>query len=380
MTGRLARRLADVVFRLECRLAARHPVRSGVLLVAAGGLGDLVLLAHVAHRFAALAREGEPLTLVIRKDAARTAFVLPGAFAVEPVDFARLGRSFTYRLATLRRIFRTRYRLAVSLDFVRHPDLDEAIVLAASAGETLGMEARSWPKHDRALARNRARFTRLFPSGAALRDKLDRWSAFADWLTGVAEPAGPCVLPAERRPQPFDGPPTVVVQPFSAVAGKQLPCETLAAVFEGIPSCYRIVVTGGPQDAARNPQYTDLLHGPRVSLDLRPFADIAPLLASAALVVSVDTALLHLAIALGAPTLGLISAAYVGEIVPYRPERTPANVHFLYHDMPCRSCLGDCRLPAERGVFPCVARLDAGDAGSAVRRLLNRNQMAGAVR
>ncbi|MDA0674926.1 MAG: lipopolysaccharide heptosyltransferase family protein [Proteobacteria bacterium] len=380
MTGWLAARLADGAFRLDCRVAARRPVRSGVLLVAAGGLGDLVLLAHVAHRFAALAHEGEPLTLMIRKDAAHTAFVLPPAIAVETVDFGRLGRSFAYRLATLRRVFRAGYRLAVSLDFLRHPDLDEAIVLAASADGTLAMEARRWPKHDRALTRNRARFTRLYPSGDTLRDKLDRWSDFADRLTGTAEPAGPCVLPADRRPAPLDGPPTVVVQPFSAVAGKQLLPDTLAAVFDAVPPRYRIVVTGGPQDAVRNPQYGDLLLGPRVSLDLRPFTNIAPLLASAALVISVDTALLHLAIALGAPTLGLLSAAYVGEIVPYRPERTPAHVRFLYHDMPCRSCLGDCRLPAEQGVFPCVARLDADDVGSAVRQLLQRDQVAEVVR
>ena len=67
---------------------------------------------------------------------------------------------------------------------------------------------------------------------------------------------------------------------------------------------------------------------------------------------------MHLAVAVGAPTLCLASAAFVGEIVPYDPAIRPDNVRFIYHSMPCEGCLGDCVLPAEDGMFPCVAGLD----------------------
>ncbi len=74
--------------------------------------------------------------------------------------------------------------------------------------------------------------------------------------------------------------------------------------------------------------------------------------------VSVDTACMHLAAALGAPTLCLASAAYVGEIVPYAPEVMPPNLRVLYAPRACQGCLGACPLPPEGGMYPCVAALD----------------------
>ena len=96
-----------------------------------------------------------------------------------------------------------------------------------------------------------------------------------------------------------------------------------------------------------------------------------PLLRAARLVVSVDTALMHLAVAVGAPTIGLASAAFVGEIVPYDPAIQPDNVRFIYHSMPCEGCLGDCVLPAENGMFPCVARLEEDQILAAARSMMS---------
>ncbi|HER27080.1 MAG TPA: lipopolysaccharide heptosyltransferase family protein, partial [Rhodospirillales bacterium] len=95
-----------------------------------------------------------------------------------------------------------------------------------------------------------------------------------------------------------------------------------------------------------------------VTFDGSTFADLAPRLKAARLVISVDTALMHLAIALGAPTLGLASAAYVGEIVPYAPEITPDNAHMIHQPMDCQGCLGDCRKEKIDGMYLCVATLD----------------------
>ena len=101
------------------------------------------------------------------------------------------------------------------------------------------------------------------------------------------------------------------------------------------------------------------------------------MLRAAKLVISVDTALMHLAVAVGAPTLCLASAAFVGEIVPYDPAIAPDNVRFIYHSMPCEGCLGDCILPAERGMFPCVARLDEGRIIAEVQSLIG--EMEGGI-
>ena len=330
----------------------------GVLVISSGGLGDTVLFAHVAERFLALARDGEPVTVVLRADAMNMAFLLPPPASVVGVDFKRLGRDLGYRRRATDDVFRAHYRLVIHTDFRRHPDLDEALVAAAMAPEAVAMEPRPWRKYDARLRANRRLYTRLFDSGAPHLDKVVRWSRFAAWLSGRDAPPPVARLDDRRLPAPAADAPDVVMQPFSAVKRKQSPPALWRRIIAALPRGTSVVVTGARGDLDANPEFKALLELPGVRFDASGFADLVPTLRAARLVVSVDTALMHLAVAVGAPTLCLASAAFVGEIVPYDPAIAPANVRFVYHSMPCEGCLGDCVLPAEGGMFPCVARLD----------------------
>ncbi|MCC7165965.1 MAG: lipopolysaccharide heptosyltransferase family protein [Rhodospirillales bacterium] len=331
----------------------------GVLLVAAGGLGDTVLLLALIDRFLGLARPGERVTLLLRSDAAKMGFLAPPAIEILAIDFKRLARDAWYRFRSQADLRRRGYRVAVSLDYLRHPDLDEALIRAAQAPERAAMIARPWPKHQRALDANQAFFGRLFDSGPPRHDKALRWAAFADWLTGVARGAPVLRLPDERlpAPDPFEAP-TVMIQPFSAVAAKQIAPASWRAILDSLPADHRVRILGAPSDLDRNPAYRALLDPVRVTFDSRPFQALLPNLRAARLVISVDTALMHLAALSGAPTLGLASAAFVGEIVPYDQAIMPTNLRVLYQVMPCAGCLGDCRYPLEGGMYRCLAALE----------------------
>lgn len=356
---------------LKRRLTPRPEKPSGVLLTSFGGLGDTVLFARVLPRFLALAHEGEETTVLLRSDGAKTAFVFPPHVRVKTVDFTRLRRDLGYRRDQHEEIFNENYRLALATDFLRHPYLDEALFAAAQAQETAAMEPRPWRKYDAALKRNRRLYGRLFNSGPVRCDKIVRWSRFANWLTGENAPPPKALIPRDRLPEPaaLDAP-TLLIQPFSAVKAKQCRPELYASILESLPEGIQTVITGAPGDLGRNPDFKALVNRPNVRFDSSTFEEIAPLLRAARLVVSVDTAMMHLAVALGAPTLCLASAAYVGEIVPYDEAVTPENAHFLYLSMNCEGCLGDCTHPLEKGMFPCLAALDANAAVNKVRELL----------
>jgi ADP-heptose:LPS heptosyltransferase len=352
-------RLLDPLFALERRLSRRESPARGVLLIAAGGLGDTVLVSLVIERFAALAQPGEPVTLLLRSDAAKMGFLFPAGLSVESVDFAALTRPGRRR-AVLADLYRRHFRLVVSLDFLRHPDLDEALAFACAAPETWAMAPRPWAKYDRRLAANRTRWTRLVETGPVRRDKLLRLADFAGTLSGRVLAPPRIALPVDRMPAAVAlNAPTVVIQPFSAVRAKQSPPEMYRRIIARLPAGWRVKIAGHPTDLDRNPDYRPLLDLDRVSFEPAPFAQLAGILRTARLVVSVDTACMHLAAVLGAPTLCLASAAYVGEIVPYAAQLCPPNVRFLWQPMPCEGCLGDCARAKGKALYPCVAALDA---------------------
>jgi len=349
-------RLFDPLLKLGLSLKRRPGKPEGVLLISAGGLGDTVLLAVVLPRFMELARPGESVTVLLRADAARMGFLFPPGVRVRAVDFRRL-RDLGLRWRVFSDLYMAHYRLVVHTDYLRHPDLDEALVTAAAAPESAAMEPRPSDKHGARLAGNRRLYSRLFDSGPPRTDKVMRWAAFADFLTGASRPAPLVRLPPAIEAEPQLAP-TVLFQPFSAVKAKQSPPELWALIAGSLPHGWRVRLAGHPSDLDKNPDFRRLLDLPNVEFEGAPFERLAAIIRGCRLVVSVDTACMHLAVALGTPTLCLASAAYVGEIVPYADEVTPANMHVLYSPMECQGCLGNCYFPPENGMYPCVAALD----------------------
>lgn len=367
---KLKRLFADALRALKPRPARPGPA-SGVLLLSSGGLGDTVLFALVLERFAALARPGEAVTVLLRADGARMAFLFAPEIRVIKVDFGRLGKDPAYRGQVMDDLYRAHYRLVVSTDFKRHPDLDEALAFACQAPESAAMRARPWAKYQKRLDANAARWGRLVETGSALLDKVVRWSRFASELTGDRRPPPKVALPPERMPARVELPaPTVIAQPFSAVKEKQSPPALYARIAAALPQGWRMLVAGHPSDLDKNPGYRPLLELPNVSFEPAPFSDLAGIMRGARLVVSVDTACMHLAAALGVPTLCLASAGFVGEIVPYADEIMPANLKVLYHPMDCAGCLGDCRVPTVDSMFACVAALDTGAILADIARMV----------
>ena len=79
--------ILDLLLRLKRVLSERKGVAKGLLIISAGGLGDTVLFSLFASRFASLALDGESVTILLRNDSAKMAFVLPKSFHIETVNF-----------------------------------------------------------------------------------------------------------------------------------------------------------------------------------------------------------------------------------------------------------------------------------------------------
>jgi len=365
-----ALRIADSLFRMLHQNQPYHSESNGILLLSCGGLGDTILFSHVLERYCQLAKSGETVTVLLRQDGAKTAFLFSSSVEKLVVDFNKLRTNLIYRWQVMKKINKSHYRLVITTDYVRHPDLDEAIMLSANAQQTIAMKARSWTKYDQLLERNRQLFTRIFDSGPALQDKVVRWTAFANWLTGSSTPP-PLVGPSDNlSPDTKPGTPLILIQPFSAVKAKQCLPAVYHKIIQSLSEETTFRITGTLGDLENNPEFKSLNELPNVSFDNSTFVELAELMKQASLVISVDTAAMHLAVSVGVQTLCLASAAYVGEITPYAPEISPDHAHFLYQPMECQGCLGDCSKPLQQGQFPCIAMLDEQTIVDKVKQLM----------
>ncbi len=363
--------LVDWAVRVRARFARRGEP-SGLLILFLGGVGDSILFAVALDRFMQFRKPGERLTLLLRREGEMVSFLFPPDCERKVVRLDWL-RRFGYRWRILKDLYDANYRLAISADFMRHPDLDEAMIEACRAPDAWAMIAAPSAKRTERLEWNQRLYTRLYDSGPVRTDAVLRHARFADWLAGkesVPPRIGvdPALLPA---PLSLDAP-TVVIQPYSSTARKHYPPTVYLEILNLLPSDWRVVATGAPDDPGRFPELDAFVRSPRVEFDDRPFADLVPLLRGARLVVSVDTGMMHLAVAVGARTICLASDAYAGAITPYHPDVAPDNAHFIRAGMDCEGCQGNCHLPPVEGMFPCVARVSIKEVLNVVSKEISR--------
>ncbi len=330
----------------------------GVLLISCGGLGDTVLFAYVVDRFLTLAEPNERVVLLCNQGSEKMGFLFPSGVEILSIDFQRLRKNLSYRWSTMANLFEANFRLVIHTDHLRHPDMDEALAKACEAKETIAMKPRYFAKYSKRMKTSLSTYNRLFDSGIGRKDKIRRWLEFAGWLSNATPEFKVLNLPEERIPAPTAEPaPLVIIHPYSAVKEKQFSPALYKEICKSIPDGYEIAITGTTIDRQRNPAFESLIKMPRVHFEGAGFRELASRMRAATLVISVDTACMHLAVAVGAPTLCLASAAYVGEIVPYDPTLSPPHVQFIYKTMKCEGCLGNCHLPTINGMHPCVAQL-----------------------
>ena len=347
---------------------------SNVIIISSGGIGDTILFSLVFSRFEVLVQGNETITILLQKESAKVGFLFGKDVRIISVDFNKLVKTPSYRKEICQQLFKSNFRLVISSDFLRHPKKDEILIQACQAPQVLAMSPRTWPKYDSALLKNRALYSSLFESGPIIQDKVLRWTRFADWLTKQSAPPPQITFPPETMPPSAKGTrPTVAFIPFSAVKEKQSPASLFFAIADQIPNDYDIIVSCASGEILKNPSFRPLLNRANVFLEEADFEQLIPILRGARLVVSVDTAAMHLAVAAGTQTLCLASAAYVGEIIPYAAEITPDNVTFIYTIIECQGCLGNCILSTERGMFPCVSRILQSEVLDKVQKLLGRN-------
>jgi hypothetical protein len=321
--------LDRLVDRLAARLWRRRAPR-GLLIVFTLGRGDLMLFAELAERFRPLLEPGEEADILLRDGVRRTAFVLPDWLGVRSLPARNFERRALIRLFWSLRLARRRYRRALVFDTAWSPQRDERIARLATGGAVPDCAISFADSAEARAQERRERGTARYFLNEGHRHTLEFWAEFAAALTGV--PAAPVVprLDPARLAAPAQGPrPHVVLHPFPSFASKYFAPAVYEPLLAALAGSRDVLISSGPGDLAKHPEMRALAEHGHVRFVEMSLAEITPWVRGADLVVSVDTALAHLGIGCGTPTLVVHNTDDPGVYVPYPESLRPADAVFL---------------------------------------------------
>ena len=164
-------------------------------------------------------------------------------------------------------------------------------------------------------------------------------------LTDDDRKAAAAVIPDGDRP-------LVVLHPGATDARRRWPAERFSAVGDALPA--DILVTGtGPERELVERIVAGMRRPARALVDALPLGGFAALLSRAAVVIANDTGPVHLAEAVGAPTVGLY---WVGNLINGAPADRARHRPMISWTIHCPECGEDCTrdlYPARSGGRGC---------------------------
>jgi heptosyltransferase III len=285
--------------------AALDPGRMRILFITATRIGDAVLstglLGHLVER-----HRGAAVTVAAGAPAAPLFAELPGLERVLVIDKRRYARHW---LELYRRVGARRWDLVVDLR-------GSAMAYLLRAGERRVM-AKGDPREHR--VRQLARLFALEPPPAP---RL--------WLGRRHEQAAAALVPP--------GAPVLAIGPAANWRGKQWRAERFAALAERLTAAQgplpgaRVAVLAAAHEAAQAAPVLAAIPAPR-RLDLVGRADLltaAAALQRAALFIGNDTGIMHIAAAMGTPTLGLFGPSRPEHYAPWGAHAAVATTDVSY--------------------------------------------------
>ncbi len=165
--------------------------------------------------------------------------------------------------------------------------------------------------------------------------------------------------------------PLVAIHPGAGAAVKLWPAERYAQVADALHAEWgACIVLTGSRDELRLAWAVaaTMRHDPIVLAGMTSLGQLAALLAACDLVIGADSGPLHLAVAVGTPTLHLYGPADPRLFGPWSPH-TPERHHVIMSPRPCAPCHRLDYAPGELPAHPCMAEIGVAQVLDAIARM-----------
>jgi ADP-heptose:LPS heptosyltransferase len=369
--------LSAFIFDTAVIIFPRKSVQSNdVVLVRLDNIGDFVLWLDAAKEFRKLYPKRK-LTLIANQAWASLALLLPYWDEVIPIDRKKLRRNPIYRWKTLSQLHRLGFDTAIQPTFSREFLLGDSLIRASGATVRIGSAgdlSNMTPLQKRISDRW---YTRLIPVSSEPMMELQRNGEFVRGLglqtftAGVPMLPRMTALPARLTIEL----PYFIISPGALWSGRLWPATRFGEVLAKLADSrgWRAILCGSPEERGLCDQV--IRSAGREALNIAgetSLPELAEVVRHAAIVIGNDSSVVHIAAAVGTPSVCLLGCGHYGRFMPYETdgidEAAPVPIT---HWMDCFGCNWRCTQPHQKGMaMPCISRIKVHEVLAAVEGIL----------
>ncbi len=335
--------------------------KEGVLLVRLDLIGDFVLWLDSAQAYRQI-YPNKKITLAVNSACAELARFLPHWDEVISVDVHQLRTNYLYRIKFFTRIRWYNYNIAIQPTFSREL-IGDLTVRASCAAERFGYEGDTNNISETLKATTDRWYTKLAINDPDMTMELNRNAQFVRQLGYTAFLSNIPVIPLIPKLQStltFTTP-YILVAPGASWSPKMWPIDSFAELLEQIRSKFKlhVVLCGGENDRSICETLNQKLGQDWITnaAGNTTLAELVELIRHAKLVISNDSSPVHIAAAVGTPSVCILGGGHFGRFLPYKVEHCHAGQHptAIFEKMECFNCYWRCKFLPEAGTtVPCV--------------------------
>lgn len=332
MTNRIKGIIYDCILWLACSGFRQKPLTPKLLIVRVDEIGDYILWRNFLNEIVSSPKYRDHEIHFCGNRSWKSLFDQFDTSTVNKhfwIDKMRFKKELKYRYRFLQMIYRQHYTTVINPAFSRDKRYDDSIVRAARSAQTIGMVANTESVQAYEAGYDKKLYSQLFHQPQQPIFEFYRNRMFTEFVTGVYSSVVDTAVPSALLPAYPDLPEKfMVIFPGSRSKKRIWPVANFVKVATYLheQKGFTALVCGAESDKVYTDAFCKAYTYPL--LDLTGKTSLPAMLAvlkQAAVLLSVDTGSVHLAVAVGCPVVAIFNGSQYKRFAPYPKE---LSTHF----------------------------------------------------
>lgn len=336
--------------------------KKDLVLIRLDAIGDFIIWLDAAKEYRCV-YPNKKITLIANSTWAGMASNLPYWDDVWSVNLYDLTWKPFYRWEFLRKVRQANFETAIQPTYSRFLLLGDSVMRATRSTHRIGSIGDASINKVNDKVNGYSWYTRLIPASPKPMMELQRNAEFFSLLAGTnfkaALPQLPVMVALPKRLQQQRR--YVILFPGASWQGRRWPTKSFVEVAMQLHCIYgwQIVLCGSSSDRELCQTIADsaLMACHNLAGDTT-LIELAELIRGAEILISNETSAVHIAAAVGTPSVCILGGGHFGRFMPYSDDLTGIKPQVAVTSMPCFNCDWKCSLPHDpSGPVPCISNV-----------------------